>query len=193
MTLSANTVLALLYAFDPGDHPDDLASLEQTIALLRRGGDPFDRRRYGPGHITASAVVLSPALEDVVLVNHRRVGGWVQPGGHVEPADADLPNAARREVLEETGLELSPRTDPPVVPLVPLVRVDVHEIPPAQGEPHHRHHDITFAFCVSSSSPTTSGDSEWTWSPVDELERFTVDASLGRSIERAVRCFRHHA
>ncbi len=187
MTVSADTVLALLYVFDPGNHPDDMESLEQTIALLRQGGDPFDRRRYGPGHITASAVVLSPTLEEIALVNHRRVGGWVQPGGHVEPADADLPNAARREVLEETGLKLSPETDPP------LVRLDVHEIPPARGEPHHRHHDITFAFRVSSTSTTSSGDSEWMWGPLDELERFEVDASLGRSIERAVRCFRHHA
>jgi len=100
--IDLTAVGSLLEAFDPGPHAHDVNSLAQTLALITDKTDPFDRSDYDPGHITASAIVLSPDGESVVLVNHVRVGLWIQPGGHVEPDDATLVDAARREVEEVT-------------------------------------------------------------------------------------------
>ncbi len=52
-------------------------------------------------HFTASGLVL--AHEHVLLVNHRRIGAWVPPGGHVE--EFELPHqTVVREIVEETGV-----------------------------------------------------------------------------------------
>ncbi len=83
-------VRQLLAAFEPGDLEHDKESLGKTVDLLGNKSNPFDRHDYDPGHITASAIVLSPDLESVVLVKHVRVGLWIQPGGHIEPADSTL-------------------------------------------------------------------------------------------------------
>ncbi len=54
-----------------------------------------------PCHFTASGLVLCAG--HVLLVNHRRIGAWVPPGGHVEPDE--LPHlTVLRELEEETGL-----------------------------------------------------------------------------------------
>ncbi len=176
--IDLKAVGSLLEAFRPGPHAHDVDSLAQTLALITDKTDPFDRTDYDPGHITASAIVLSPDGESVVLVNHVRVGLWIQPGGHVEPDDATLVDAARREVEEETGITL-PRTKSPS-----LVRVDVHEIPPFKNEPRHLHHDLTFGFRTDVRQIDTHGDSEWAWCEVPDLGRWNVEPALQRGIRR---------
>ena len=61
-------------------------------------------RSCEPGHITASAVVLSADLRSTLLTLHPRVGRWVQLGGHCEPEDQTLLAAAFREATEESGM-----------------------------------------------------------------------------------------
>lgn len=43
--------------------------------------------------------------QNVLLHLHEKLGKWLPPGGHLEPNETP-PEAARREVLEETGLEI---------------------------------------------------------------------------------------
>ena len=61
-------------------------------------------RSCEPGHITASAVVLSADRREVLLTLHPRIGRWVQLGGHCEPEDATIADAALREATEESGI-----------------------------------------------------------------------------------------
>ncbi|MER6732453.1 NUDIX hydrolase [Streptomyces puniciscabiei] len=56
------------------------------------------------GHITASALVIDPARERVLLTLHKKMRMWLQMGGHCEPADATLADAALREATEESGI-----------------------------------------------------------------------------------------
>src|SRR5436189_5409859 len=81
----------------------ETAFVERMLELCRAEG-ACERSHFVPGHFTASAFVLSPDRRDLVLIHHKKLGIWVQPGGHVEPSDDDLLGAARREVLEEVGL-----------------------------------------------------------------------------------------
>ncbi len=61
-------------------------------------------RHIIPQHFTASAVVL--AADHVLLIHHKKIGAWLPPGGHLEPHE--MPHeAAVRETLEETGVEVS--------------------------------------------------------------------------------------
>ena len=166
-----------LDVFDPENDERTARGLARTRELLMEKHNPFDRDHYDPGHITASAIVLSLDLDSVVLVNHVRVGLWIQPGGHIEPTDPSLVDTACREVAEETGLAISPKD-------APLVRVDVHEIPPFKGEPKHLHHDVTFGFLAPELRTDTTGDSEWIWCRVRDLVEQGVEPSLVRSIRR---------
>jgi len=61
-------------------------------------------RTCAPAHVTASAAILDPPAERILLVKHRKVRRWLQPGGHCEPGDPTLADAALREATEESGI-----------------------------------------------------------------------------------------
>src|SRR5688500_19453352 len=61
-------------------------------------------RTCAPAHLTASAVILDPIQRAILLVLHRKVGRWLQPGGHCEIGDASLGAAALREGSEAAGV-----------------------------------------------------------------------------------------
>ena len=73
---------------------------------LARSSDPTDRDRFVPGHFTASGFVVSPDGSSLLLIHHRRLDRWLQPGGHIDPEDASPIAAAAREVTEETGVSV---------------------------------------------------------------------------------------
>ncbi|MCZ2525725.1 NUDIX hydrolase [Streptomyces sp. HB2AG] len=56
------------------------------------------------GHLTASALVVDPARGRVLLTLHRKLTMWLQTGGHCEPDDTSLADAALREAREESGV-----------------------------------------------------------------------------------------
>ncbi len=177
--LRAPDLLRLLDEFDPGADSSAAGSVELTRVLLRQSPDPFSRSSFQPGHITASGIVLSPDHEQVLLVFHRRLKRWLQPGGHVEPSDQDLIAAARREILEETGAGLDPRAHPV------LVGVDVHRIPARSDEPPHLHHDFVFRFVAQGDRLVAEVGREVRWCGVNRLGDYDADGALRRSVARA--------
>ncbi|MFG3154155.1 NUDIX hydrolase [Streptomyces sp. NPDC048219] len=56
------------------------------------------------GHVTASALVIDPSRERVLLTLHKKLRMWLQMGGHCEPVDETLARAALREGTEESGI-----------------------------------------------------------------------------------------
>ena len=57
-----------------------------------------------PDHFTASMFVFDGGGDHVCLVLHKKARLWLQPGGHLEPGDVSVADAALREATEETGL-----------------------------------------------------------------------------------------
>lgn len=170
----------MVESFDPGDDDRAKESRLRTLDLLGQGAAALSRTNYTPGHITASGVVLSTAGTEVLLVFHRKLRRWLQPGGHVEPGDGSVSEAAAREVREETGALLhsgAPR----------LVGIDVHQIPANDREPAHLHHDIVWRFVAdpANGGPPTEAD-PLLWCPIRALIKQGVDSALLRAVDRSL-------
>ncbi|HTX36602.1 MAG TPA: NUDIX domain-containing protein [Bryobacteraceae bacterium] len=174
------TVAALVRAFsDPADG-EALKSRELILLLLECGPAPLSRYTFTPGHITCSGLVLAPDGERVLLVHHRRLDRWLLPGGHVEPDDPEIWDAARREVVEETGAVLAP--NPPVDA---LVGVDVHGIPMHGRQPYHLHHDLTFFFQAVSEEFHVSEESRAVaWCAPSAFDAYSLPVSIRRAWSR---------
>lgn len=116
-----------------------------------------------PGHLTASALVLSHDGERVLLTLHPKVGRWVQLGGHCEDGDTGLAAAALREATEESGI------DGLVIEPAPL-HLDVHPITCSLGVPT-RHFDVRFLVrAPRTAQPVRSAESvDLSWWPVGGL------------------------
>lgn len=97
------------------------------------------------GHLTGSGFVVDPKARKVLLIHHRKLDRWLQPGGHAD-GDGLLSRVAQREVQEETGLTN-------VVLLEPAFDIDVHTIPARGDEPEHVHLDLRFLAIASSRAP----------------------------------------
>jgi 8-oxo-dGTP pyrophosphatase MutT (NUDIX family) len=178
--MTAQDVARLLREFSVQGDGEAAKSCELTMALLEWSPDPFSRALFTPGHITCTGVVLSPRRKRVLLVHHRRLNRWLLPGGHVEQADATAGDTATREVLEETGAQLS--SVPPR-----LVGVDVHPIPANAREPLHLHHDLIFALQAESKVCQCSAESrDVAWCGLDEFDAFGLPGSIRRSVLRAI-------
>lgn len=167
-----------LLARHPPADAAEAAHLDAMAALLEVPGDPFSRDHWVPGHFTASAFVLSPGGEEVLLIFHGKLHRWLQPGGHVDPTDADVVAAARREVAEETGL-----TDLDV--LAPLHDVDIHEIPARERDPVHRHFDLRVLFRARTRAVEAGSDAQGVrWIPLDAVAAVDSDASVLRAVAK---------
>ncbi len=144
----------------------EAAALARTLEELDRLEDPFSREA-APVHVTGSAVVTGP--RGVLLLRHRLLGFWVQPGGHLEPGETPW-EAARREAQEETGLAVEP-----VGPPAALLHVDVH------GAAHgHTHLDLRYRFEVEGDPtprPPAGESQEVAWYDWDSA-RSTADPGL---------------
>lgn len=141
---------------------------------LSEEGDPTNRDRFDPGHFTASGFVVSPDGASLLLIHHRRLDRWLQPGGHIDPEDPSPIVAAAREVAEETGVATEPL-------LANLIDLDIHSIPARAPEPEHEHFDLRFAFRALAAELIADDEVfDVVWVPWAEVESYNVDASVLR-------------
>jgi 8-oxo-dGTP pyrophosphatase MutT (NUDIX family) len=122
----------------------DIARLVGEVARL---ADPFDRHA-DPVHVTGSGFVIG--RRGVVLLRHLKIDAWMQPGGHLDPGETPW-DAARREVGEETGLDVGFLGGTPE-----LAHVSVHDVPDG-----HTHLDLRYLFDGGDADPAPpAGESQ---------------------------------
>jgi 8-oxo-dGTP pyrophosphatase MutT (NUDIX family) len=169
-------------------------ALHDPEAVARFGSfleraDPF-RRGDPDGHVTASAVVARPGNVaetglglhppphfQFLLVFHRKLDRWLQPGGHVEEGDLSVFDAALREAREETGLsDFSAPIGSAILDL------DVHAIPASGADPPHFHYDVRFLLTTEDGGVLPAGAAWFDFADVAPLDR---DGSLTRAVRKA--------
>ncbi len=124
------------------------------------------------GHITASAFILSPDFNNVLLTHHRKLDRWLQLGGHCDGI-ADVPFVALKEAYEESGLSrIEPLRDR-------IFDVDIHEIPAHGAELTHLHYDVRYLYRAAEGEFKVSDEShDLAWVPLTQLEEYTDAASV---------------
>jgi 8-oxo-dGTP pyrophosphatase MutT (NUDIX family) len=168
-----------LSQYRPADATE--ARFVARMTELTHAGLACTRSHFEPGHFTASAFVLCPERRELILIHHKKLGIWVQPGGHIDATDTNLEGAARREVAEEVGLgELEPLTASGA-----LFDVDIHAIPPHKHEPAHEHFDVRFAFVAKTRDFRRSEEvADVRWVPLGEVDTVTSDRSVLRAVQK---------
>jgi len=179
-SIDLNQVLAGYLAL----FPEDEARLTLLREQLTAKNAVMNDRSTLPGHVTGAAIVLSPDRTKVLLIHHRFLDMWLQPGGHWDPDENTPLQAARREAEEETGVSIAEylpasKTDP----LVP-VHIETHQIPAnaAKQEPGHYHHDFRYVFVAGSKvlSHQETEVSQAAWFDFDAPEAAAVAEPLER-------------
>ncbi len=132
-------------------------------------------RELGVGHITASAWVVNSTNDSVLLVHHKKLGRWLQPGGHCD-GDCDTLAVARKELLEESGLGTAALLHDGIFDL------DIHQIPKRGNDPEHLHYDVRYCFVASNSFvPECSHESNSvSWVFLAKLSAIANDESVLR-------------
>ena len=157
-----------------GRWPGEAACVDGFLDLLAEGGDPFVRQRLA-GHFTASAWLVDRSGKNILLTHHRKLGMWLQLGGHAD-GDRDLARTALREAEEESGLS--------GLQVVPgIFDLDRHRIPEHKDVPAHWHYDVRYIVQAGDDEDFVVSDESHAlaWRDIESLAvDETADASLRR-------------
>lgn len=138
-------------------------------------------------HLTASAAVIDPRTQTVLLVWHRATCLWMLPGGHIEQGESPA-EAALREVAEETGVQAVLVNDH-------VIDADIYpapakpERPGKPAEDAHLHIDLLYAAVGDSRDPITPAEDEVAgvrWEPIADLDSVGARAEVPRVVALAV-------
>ncbi|MBU6215862.1 MAG: NUDIX hydrolase [Acidobacteria bacterium] len=133
--------------------PECEPSRRQVLELLDEHGSSLADRTCVPGHLTGSALVVEEGCGEVLVLFHRKLQRWLQPGGHAD-GDTNLANVALREATEETGID-------GLRVVTPAIDLDVHAVD--HGDPLGRHLHLDLRFLVlapAGSRPVGNHESE---------------------------------
>jgi len=175
--MTTGVLKALLDAHVPADAKEE-ADRAAMLHFLGHLPAPLSAGQH-TAHFTASALVLDESRSRTCLVLHRKLGLWLQPGGHLEVDDASIAGAALREVREETSLDGRLADEAPV-------HLDVHEIPERPEMPAHLHLDVRFVVVAAGDELVQSDEStDVRWWTIPEAGQ-AGDESLARLIRAAI-------
>jgi 8-oxo-dGTP pyrophosphatase MutT (NUDIX family) len=163
----ATSVLSSWAPLDLATQDAQAALRDDYLAFLAAHHDAMWRACVD-GHLTASALVVSADRASVLLTLHPKFDRWLQMGGHCEPGDATVRDAAAREALEESGIAGLELTTLPV-------RLDRHRVGCHGGSWHL---DVQYAAVAPESAAAVISDEslELRWWPVDALPDDTDDS-----------------
>jgi S-adenosylhomocysteine hydrolase/8-oxo-dGTP pyrophosphatase MutT (NUDIX family) len=177
------------------EFPEEVDKLQHLRGLLDKTLEDVQvlSRKNFVGHVTASALVVNPRTRKVLRIHHKALHMHLQPGGHCEPNDQTLLDAALREVREETSLTDLTHFPYHYNPLVPI-DIDSHYIPKStedKDEDAHYHHDFRYLFLTDHAEDDVQIQQsevydDFQWDEIRELGRLKTLEAAALKIERAL-------
>jgi len=158
--------------------PDERVVAERFRTFVAGHPDCFERSCV-PGHVTGSAWLVAHDHARFLLTHHRKLGRWLQPGGHAD-GDPDTAQVALREAREESGI--AALTLVPIDGQVQPLDLDAHEIPARRDEPAHIHYDVRFLVVAPPAAVIVVSEESLAlrWFP----SKFPLDVAHDESVAR---------
>ena len=174
-----NSLLSLLNAYNTTGVEEE-KMLTEMKNFVAENKDCFERT-LAPGHVTASGWIVSETGDQVLLMHHRKLDRWFQPGGHCD-GDPDVLAVARKEVEEETGLldfSLAKQG---------IFDVDIHLIPANIKDAAHYHYDVRFLFKANATTELiiNSESRDLQWIPVTKVQDYNNSESIMRMARKTI-------
>ena len=157
--------------------PDENATVGLFEELAGDAANPYVRERLA-GHFTASCWLVDRSGDKALLTHHRKLGMWLQLGGHAD-GERDLQVVALKEAEEESGLSgLSIAAG--------IFDLDRHWIPEHKGVPAHWHYDVRYVVHAGEDEAYTVSEEshDLAWRQIAEL---AVEAGIDASVQRMAR------
>lgn len=153
------------------------AYITRFKSLLRNFPNCYKRSLLS-GHITASAWIIDEKGSSALLVHHKKLNRWLQPGGHAD-GDENVLTVAIKEAREETGLNTLNLIEDNIFD------IDIHLIPRNGDNQAHYHYDIRFLFVAKKTEDYVISEesNELKWIPMDKINLYT---EYNNSIQRMV-------
>ena len=169
-------------ATDPGE---EYHRLRMTKFVVSNRYDWWQRSTT-EGHVTGSAWILNHTATHALLLHHRKLNLWVQPGGHLDDSDASPAAGAMREAQEETGIPNLILAD------TALFDIDIHDIPARVDkhgtEPAHLHYDVRYLIMATDARITISDESlDAKWISLQALAQPAYERSIARMAEKSLK------
>lgn len=174
------------------DAAEEMQSVNVIEDFVQREENACERS-CPEGHLTSSALVTNYELDHVLLTLHKKLGKWLQLGGHTD-GSWDIATSSLREVQEEAGV------GPEATSLFNWQKVfeipdsssalpfdcDVHEIPGRANEPKHKHFDLRYLVLVDARLPLAiSEESEdLGWFSLSRARELTQERSMLRQFDK---------
>jgi len=158
--------------------PEEAAHKDRMIDFIQNNPDCFERT-LETGHITASCWLLNKAGTHILLTHHKKLGMWLQLGGHCD-GDHDVVRVALKEAQEESGImHIAPVS-------ADIFDIDIHLIPESKKEKAHYHYDVRFLLQVMSDEEIVISDEshDLRWFSNDAQELPQVDSSVLRMFDK---------
>lgn len=163
-------------------YPTEACFAPRFVSLLNNFPTCF-RRDLLSGHITGSAWVVCEDFDKVVLLHHKKLDRWLQPGGHAD-GEEDVLKVATKELVEETGLSAYCWVT------TSIFDIDIHQIPGNGVERPHFHYDIRFIAAAPSQAPLIGNKESKAvkWVPLNNItEANGFEESILRMVEKTKR------
>ena len=170
-------------------YPQEKDNLSKLIELVNNEEDVsnlFNRKNF-KGHITVSGFIYCKSERKLLLLEHKALNKYIQPGGHVEKEDNQMIDAAKREIKEETGL--SNLNNISIINDINIpFDINSHYIPEnvKKMEDEHYHHDFRYLFTVDNIEHINIDYNEsnnYKWVSIDDIIN---DDNFGLSIKKIV-------
>ncbi len=170
-------LLTLLHAYNP--HDTDEQQYKKVIELFVKANKDCFERSLEIGHITASSWIVNKENTQALLLHHKKLNIWLQPGGHCD-GDPDVLAVALKEAQEESGIMGIQQVQNAIFD------IDVHLIPSNKKEKEHYHYDIRFLLQMVSNETVVQNheSNELRWVDKNQYALPTQNRSIIRMFEK---------